>query len=33
MKIGLLPVNVGVDRPEAIVATAQKAEEVGLESL
>ena len=33
MKIGLIPVNVGPDRPEAIVAMAQKAEEVGLESL
>ena len=33
MKIGLIPVNVGPDRPEAIVAMSQKAEEVGLESL
>jgi probable F420-dependent oxidoreductase len=33
MKIGLIPVNVGVSRPEAIVAVAQKAEEVGVESV
>lgn len=33
MKIGLIPVNVGPDRPEAIVGLAQKAEEVGLESV
>jgi probable F420-dependent oxidoreductase len=33
MKIGLIPVNVGVSNPEAIVAVAQKAEEVGIESL
>ena len=33
MKIGLIPVNVGVQTPEAIVAVARKAEEVGIESL
>ena len=33
MKIGLVPINVGVDRPEALVGLAQKAEEVGLESV
>lgn len=33
MKIGLIPVNVGPDRPETIVAMAQKSEEVGIESL
>ncbi len=33
MKIGLIPVNVGVQTPQAIVAVAQKAEEVGVESL
>jgi probable F420-dependent oxidoreductase len=33
MKIGLIPINVGVDRVEGIVALAQKAEEVGLESV
>ena len=33
MKIGLIPVNVGVDRVENIVAMAQKAEAVGVESL
>jgi len=33
MKLGLIPVNVGPDRPEAIVGLAQKAEEIGLESV
>lgn len=33
MKVGLIPVNVGVGTPEAIVSIAQKAEEIGLESV
>jgi probable F420-dependent oxidoreductase len=33
MKIGLVPVNVGVPNVEAMVGLAQKAEEVGLESV
>jgi probable F420-dependent oxidoreductase len=33
MKIGLVPVNVGVPNVEAMVALAQKAEAVGLESV
>jgi len=33
MKIGLIPVNVGVTNPDAIAALAQKAEQVGVESL
>ncbi|MCP5056207.1 MAG: LLM class F420-dependent oxidoreductase [bacterium] len=33
MKLGLIPVNVGPDRPEAIVGLAQKAVNVGLESV
>lgn len=33
MKIGLIPINVGVQTSEAIVAVAKKAEEVGVESL
>lgn len=33
MKLGLIPVNVGPDRPESIVAVAKKAEEVGFESV
>ncbi len=33
MKIGLVPVNVGVHNMEQMVGLAQKAESVGLESL
>ena len=33
MKVGLIPVNVGVSRVEQMVSVAQKAEEVGVESL
>ena len=33
MKIGLIPVNVGVSRAEQIVAVARKAEDVGIESV
>jgi probable F420-dependent oxidoreductase len=33
MKIGLIPINVGADRVEAVVDIANKAEEVGLESV
>ena len=33
MKIGLVPVNVGVDNVESIISFAKKAEEVGVESL
>ena len=33
MKIGLVPVNVGVGSVENIVSFAKKAEEVGIESL
>lgn len=33
MKIGLVPLNVNVKSPEAMVSLCQKAEEVGLESL
>lgn len=33
MKIGLIPVNVGVARPQQIVAVARKAEDVGIESV
>ena len=33
MKIGLIPVNVGVGRAEQMIAVARKAEDVGIESL
>jgi len=33
VKVGLIPINVGVSDPELIVAIAQKAEAVGLESI
>ncbi len=33
MKLGIIPVNVGVSSAEAMIACARKAEEVGLESL
>lgn len=33
MKLGIIPINVGPDRPEAIVAMATKSEEIGLESV
>jgi probable F420-dependent oxidoreductase len=33
MKIGLIPVNVGIDRLEGIVGLATKAEQIGLESV
>ncbi len=33
MKIGLIPINVGVKSVEQMVATARKAEEVGIESI
>lgn len=33
MKIGLIPVNVGIHRPEEIIAIAKHAEQAGVESL
>lgn len=33
MKVGIIPINVGVSDPEQMVAFAQKAESVGLESV
>lgn len=33
MKIGLIPINVGLSDPEQVVAIAQQAESVGLESI
>jgi len=33
MKVGIIPINVGVGDPEQMVALAQKAESVGLESV
>jgi alkanesulfonate monooxygenase SsuD/methylene tetrahydromethanopterin reductase-like flavin-dependent oxidoreductase (luciferase family) len=32
MKVGIIPINVGVGDPEQMIALAQKAESVGLES-
>ena len=33
MKIGLIPVNVGVGRAEQMIAVARKAEDIGIESV
>ena len=33
MKFGLIPVNVGSSSAESVVALAQKAEEIGVESV
>ncbi|MEM9491295.1 MAG: LLM class F420-dependent oxidoreductase, partial [Myxococcota bacterium] len=33
MKIGILPINVGYPGPEPVVAVAEKAESVGVESV